>query len=284
VFEIGMSSEPSYACDAEFLKLFTRRADVDLALVSLELARDTQPGLDFRPTLEWLDARGQELSGAIARARTECDALALLVECLAERHGIFGNADCYERADSSFLNRAIETGRGLPITLSILYMAVADRVGIDLRGVSAPRHFLTRYESVGGTLFVDPFAHGRIISQRECMKWLCEVSGLGKSEVRPALKPARSRTIVIRMLNNLKALYARQQNWQAAWMVQHRLAALEPCSYQERRDLALISIRANRPGHAIDLLRSCLRTCPEEEKQSLELHLQEAGTQLCRWN
>jgi len=67
-------------------------------------------------------------------------------------------------------------------------------------------------------------------------------------------------------------------------MVQHRLTALAPCSYQERRDLALISIRANRPGHAVDLLRSCLRTCSTDEKPALERHLQEASSQLCRWN
>src|SRR6202162_1751982 len=189
-----MTAEPAYACDSEFLKLLTRRGDVDLTVVALELARDAYPGLDFRPVLDWVDDCAGQLSGSIARARCESESLRLLAECLAERHGIFGDDDCYEQPDSSYLHRVIETGRGLPITLSILYMAVADRVGIDLRGVSAPRHFLTRYESVGGTLFVDPFARGRIISQRECMKWLCEVSGLSKSEVRPALKPARSRT------------------------------------------------------------------------------------------
>jgi regulator of sirC expression with transglutaminase-like and TPR domain len=279
-----MTSEPTYACDAEFIKLFTRRADVDLTLVSLELARDFQPGLDFRPTLEWLDERGRELAGAVARARSDRESLDRLVECLAQRHGISGDEACYDRAESSFLNRVIETGRGLPITLSILYMAVAERIGIDLRGVSAPRHFLTRYESVEGTLFVDPFSRGRIISQRECLRWLCEISGLGKADVRTSLKPARARTVVIRMLNNLKAFYVRQEDWPSAWMVQHRLTALAPASYQERRDLALISIRANRPGHAIDLLRSCLRTCPFDEKPALELHLREANAQLCRWN
>jgi regulator of sirC expression with transglutaminase-like and TPR domain len=279
-----MTSEPTYACDAEFLKLFTRRADVDLTLVALELARDAQPNLDFRPTLEWLDARGRELAGAVARSKTDSEAVALLVKCLAERHGIYGDEASYDRADSSFLNRVVETGRGLPITLSILYMAVAERVGIDLRGVSAPRHFLTRYESVDGTVFIDPYARGRILSQRACVKWLAEISGLAKADVRSSLKPAASRTIVMRMLNNLKALYVKHENWHAAWMVQHRLTALAPASYQERRDLALISIRANRPGHAVDLLNSCLRTCPKKEKPALELHLREANSQLCRWN
>ena len=132
------------------------RPDVDLAVISLELARDAYPEMDFRPTLEWLEARAKELSGSVARARTESETLRLLGENLAEERGIFGDNDCFEKPDSSYLNRVIETGRGLPITLSILYMAVAQRVGIDLRGVSAPMHFLTRYEAVDGTLFVDP--------------------------------------------------------------------------------------------------------------------------------
>jgi regulator of sirC expression with transglutaminase-like and TPR domain len=279
-----MSTEPSYACDAEFLKLLTRRADVDLTIVSLELARDAYPKLEFQPTLDWLDARGRELSGEVARSRNDADALRHLVECLAVRHGIHGDSESYERAESSYLNTVIETGRGLPITLSTLYMAVGDRVGIDLRGVAAPRHFLTRYESVSGTLFVDPFARGLIRSQCECVKWVCGITGLKKSEARSTLKPVGARTIVIRMLNNLKALYLRHQNWSAAWMAQHRLTALQPCSYQERRDLGVISLKANRPGHAIDLLRSCLQNCPDDEKPGLERHLEEASSQLCRWN
>lgn len=279
-----MSCEPSFTCDAEFLKLVTRRADVDITLVALEIARDAYPDLDFRPTLQWIDDRADELSGPIARARVETDALRLLAECLAGRHGINGDVACYEQADSSYLHRIIESKRGLPILLSILYMAVARRVGLDLRGVSAPRHFLARYESVDGTLFVDAFGRGRVMTYSRCIKWLCEISGLNKPDIRASLKSVGPRTIATRLLNNLKALYAKQENWPAAWMVQHRLAALQPCSYQERRDLGLISLRANRPGQAIDLLRSCLRTCPQDEKPALERNLQQANSQLCRWN
>jgi regulator of sirC expression with transglutaminase-like and TPR domain len=279
-----MTAEPAYACDSEFLKLLTRRGDVDLTVVALELARDAYPGLDFRPVLDWLDDCAGQLSGAIARARCESESLRLLSECLAERRGIFGDDDCYECPDSSYLHRVIETGRGLPITLSLLYMAVADRVGIDLRGVSAPKHFLTRYESEAGTLFLDAFSRGRVLSRNECTKWLSKSVGLRRSDLRAALKPVGARPIVIRMLNNLKVLYARKSKWHNAWMVQHRLTALQPGSYQERRDLALISLHANRPGHALDLLRSCLRNCPASEKETLEHHLQEASSQICRWN
>src|SRR5579862_8742780 len=197
-----MPSDSAYTCDSEFLKLLTRRGDIDLTVLALELARDAYPDLDFRTVLDWVDNCASQLSGSIVRSPGEPESLQILAECLAERHGIYGDDDCYERADSSYLHRVIETGRGLPITLSVLYMAVAERVGIDLRGVSAPKHFLTRYESVEGTFFVDPFARGRLLSQGECIKWICGISGLNRSEVRASLKSVGPRTIVIRLLNN----------------------------------------------------------------------------------
>ncbi|MGE3315004.1 MAG: SirB1 family protein, partial [Planctomycetaceae bacterium] len=190
----------------------------------------------------------------------------------------------YEKPDSSFLNRIIETSSGLPIGLSILYMAVAERVRVDLRGVSAPRHFLLRYESAEGPLYIDAFSGGRVIDESECSGWISELSGLNGRKLAAALKPVDARTIVIRMLNNLKALYVRLDKWPAAWKVQHRLSKLLPASYDERRDLALIALRANRTGQAIDLLKSCLKTCAETEREVLQSHLDEAGGQLARWN
>lgn len=279
-----MASESDYTCDGEFLKLLTRRPDVDLTIAALELARDAYPGLDFRPTLAWIEARAEQLAGPVARARTELDALQEFGRVIAEEHGICGDRESYDRADSSYLNRVIETRRGIPITLSLLYMAVARRLGMDLKGVGAPMHFLTRYESVEGPLFIDAYAGGRILTPLQCKKWLHEISKLTGPALAAALKPAGPRAILLRMLNNLKALYLDQENWAAAWNVQHRLAVLAPASYKHRRDLALISLRANRPGHALDLLRSCLRTCPSDERELLQVHLHDASSQLSQWN
>lgn len=279
-----MPNEPDYNCDSEFLKLLTRRGDIDLTTVSLELARDAYPDLDFRPTWDWIEARAAELAGPVARAPSEDGALRELAECLAEQHGIYGNQEAYDRAESSYLHRVIETGRGIPISLSVLYMAVAQKVGIDLQGVCAPLHFLTRSESVRGPLFLDAFSHGRLLTPRECRDWLCRISRLPRRTVNSSLQAAGPRSIVIRMLNNLKAIYARQENWQAAWSVQHRLTALQPTSYEDRRDLAVISLHADQPGQAVDLLATCLRNCPCDERDMLEHHLQKAKGRLARWN
>ncbi|MCH7987569.1 MAG: transglutaminase family protein [Planctomycetes bacterium] len=279
-----MSLNNDYNCDTEFVKLMARQTDVDLTTAALELSRDVTPNLDFRETFSWIDDRANEISGCVACSKTERDALQELGRCIAERQGIYGEKDCYERPQSSYLDRVIETKRGIPIALSLLYMAVGDRIGIELKGVAAPAHFLVRYESVEGPLFLDPFFRGRIFTFSECSQWLRNLTGLPDQAIESALQPVGPRKIIIRILNNLKTVYGNQKNWAAARTVQHRLATLEPASYRQRKDLAVISLKANRPGEAIDLLQSCLRSCANDEKQTLESLLDQAHNQVVRWN
>lgn len=270
--------------DREFRKLLARRADVDLTAAALELARDAYPQLDFGEVFRWIDDRAGELSGPLAGARSEADALAELGRCIAGTHAITGSSESYDLADSSFLNRVIVQKTGLPISLSVLYMAVAERAGLTLAGVAAPTHFLTRFEAAEGPLFVDPFHAGKIRTLAECMNRVQAAADLSQEHALSVLEPVGPRVIIIRMLNNLKALYARQENWQPACVVQRRLSALEPASYGERRDLGLISLKADLPGQALKLLEACLGNSPDDEKSLLEQQIAECRKQLARWN
>ncbi len=78
---------------------------------------------------------------------------------------------------------------------------------------------------------------------------------------------------MIRMLNNLKALQVKQEKWDQAWHVQRRLAALHPGAYEQRRDLALIALKSNHPGTAVDLLENCLKSCTPQDRPILQGHL-----------
>lgn len=279
-----MISERDYSADVEFSKLLLRDSDVDLTVVALEIARDADPQLQFEPTLNWIAARAAELSGHAAGAWSEADSLRALSTMLSETYGLVGDEAAYQQAESSYLPEVIARKRGIPISLSILYMAVAKEIGIDLRGVAAPQHFLTRFDGVEGTYFVDPFVGGRIMDRDECLHFLHEITNMPESELKPCLKPADSRAIVIRMLNNLKVLHVKHEDWPAAWLVQERLVALKPACYEERRDLALIALKSERTQDAIDLLEDCLAECPEDQNAMLEQHLNEAKRQLARWN
>jgi regulator of sirC expression with transglutaminase-like and TPR domain len=279
-----MVAERDFSADVEFSKLLLRDRDVDLTLVSLEIARDANPALQFEETLNWIAACAEEFSGRAAGAWSESDALRALGALLAERHGLIGDEEAYQLAESSYLPEVIARKRGIPISLSILYMAVARAIGLDLRGVAAPQHFLTRFDGIEGTIFLDPFNGGRLMDRDECLHFLHEVTNMPESELKPCLKPVGTRAIVIRMLNNLKVLHAKNEDWPAAWRVQERLVALKPASFEERRDLAFVAMKSERTQDAIELLEDCLAECPSEQTELLEQHLDEAKRQLARWN
>ncbi len=279
-----MAFDANYPCDTEFSKLLARRSDVDLTVAALELARDAYPQLEFRETLLWIDELSDGLSAAIASAGTDRAALMLLSNGIARDCGITGDSESYGDPDNSYLHRVIQRKRGIPISLSVLYMAVAERIGLALQGVSAPAHFLTRLETAAGSIFLDPFCDGQLISYEEALSRVRCATGMSSLQSEPFLEPVGPREVIIRMLTNLKANYARLNNWHAAWVVQHRLALLNPVSYEEKRDLGFIALKADRPGEAIDLLEGCLKSCPQEDREPLTLHLQEAQRQLGRWN
>jgi regulator of sirC expression with transglutaminase-like and TPR domain len=279
-----MAFDSAYRSDGEFLKLLTRRPGVNLVAAALEIARDADRNLDAAAVERWIEDRAAEVRGPVARAESEAEALTELGRCIHGRHGLTGGCAAFETPDGSYLHKVIENKTGIPISLSVLYMAVAAKVGLELKGVAAPRHFLTRYESCDGPLFVDAYHGGRVLTLDECLKFLGGVTNLPSELITSCLEPASERAIMIRMLNNLKALYAERGEWAAAWHVQHRLVALQPAAYAERRDLALIAIKAGRPGCAIDLLECCLANGPEEERAELQSQLRAAQASLCRLN
>ena len=279
-----MRVEADFSADQEFTKLLARRADVDLTVAALELARDADPTLPFQETLDWIEIRAEEVSQNVAGAWSEEDAIRSIAAKISEEYGIFGDSDAYYKATSSYLPSVIQKKRGIPISLSVLYMAVAERVGLELRGVAAPLHFLARYEASDGPMFVDAFARGRIMYWDECVDWLTDITNLDSDQVTNYMHAVDVRSIITRMLNNLKLLHAREEHWQAAYAVQRRLTALQPGSYRERRDLGVISLKANRPGQAINVLKECLITCPDDETELLERQIEEASRELSHWN
>lgn len=273
-----------FSSDSEFMKLLERRQNIDLTLVSLEIARDAYPQLEFEPTLEWIRNRVRETSGPISRSSSEVDMVSELGACLFGQHGIRGHKDSYKTPDSTYLHKVIENRQGLPISLSLLYMAVAAPNGIILHGVAAPKHFLVRYESSQGPLFLDPYDHGRIFSFDRTVQRLQTMTNLDENATVASLEPASQRTIVTRMLNNLKALYTEKSVWDQAFKVQQRILSLHPSSYIELRDMGWFALKSSRPGKAIDFFRVCRPRAPEEEINLIDQYISQAERQLSQWN
>lgn len=272
----SMSTLQQFEKDEQFMRLVRRERDVDLVVAALEIARDAQPELDFEPTLRKLRSAVSEITRPVAMAGDEVSELNVLVEFLTDELNLHGTQENFDSADSSYLNCVLDTGRGIPISLSVIYMAVANELGIPLVGVSAPSHFLTQLQTDRGVLYVDAFRQGHIMDENECIQWLHELTELPVDEIRPTLKPTNERRIIVRMLSNLKAVFGSSNQWQSALRVQRRLTLLNPSSYREKRDLALLSLRAGRPGEAINQLEGCLAVCSPDERPLLQQSLKDA--------
>ncbi|MFY9255413.1 MAG: tetratricopeptide repeat protein [Fuerstiella sp.] len=279
-----MSLLQQFEKDEQFMRLVRRESDVDLVVAALEIARDFQPDLDFAPTQKKLRKAISELTRPIALAGDEVSELNLLVQYLSENLNLHGHHESFDSADCSYLNCVLETGRGIPISLSLIYMAIANELGIPLVGVAAPSHFLTQLQTDRGVMYVDAFRRGHIMDERECVQWLHELTELPVAEIRPTLKPTSDRKIIIRMLYNLKSVFGSEDQWSSAWKVQSRLALLNPGSYREKRDLALLTLRAGRAGEAVTQLESCIAVCSPEERPLLQQNLKEAFREVPRYN
>ena len=272
----SMSYSQLFEHDQQFMRLVRRETDVDLVTAALEIARDGQTDLMFEPTRVRLQRSVARLTHPVTQAGSDVEELKLLVRYMTEELNLRGDDDCFSEPDASYLNRVLETGRGIPISLSLIYLNIANELGIPLEPIAAPSHFLTRLQTDSGNLYVDAFDHGRIMDEAECLEWLHGITELPVAEIRRSFKPVDERTIMIRMLNNLKALFGNQEMWVSAWRVQCRLSMLIPGSYRERRDHAILTLRAGRPGEAMDLLQSCLNVCPVDERPVLNQHLSQA--------
>lgn len=255
------------------MRLVRRETDVDLVTAALEIARDGQSDLKFEPTRNRLQRSIARLTHPVTQAGSDVEELKLLICHMTEELNLRGDEDCYAEPETSYLNRVLETGRGIPISLSLVYLNVANELGIPLEPIAAPSHFLTRLQTDSGNLYIDAFDQGRIMEEQECLAWLHGITERPISELRRSLKRVDERTIMIRMLNNLKGLFGNREMWVSAWRVQCRLSMLVPGSYRERRDQAILTLRAGRPGEAMELLERCLSVCPVDERPVLSQHL-----------
>ena len=278
-----MFPDTEFARDTEFHKLLLRDNQIDLAVVALEIARDAQPDLDFGPTLNWLDEQASLCRGQVARSGPNLASLRHLCEHLGGNCGFHGAAVCYDSPESSYLPEVIRTRRGLPIALSLIYIAVAERLGLPLTGAATQGHFVCRFDGET-TMFVDPYGGGIISSRKDCLRRLAERTGLAAKELSPNLRTASPRKIVIRFLSNLKALFWKQEDWSRWLPVQRRLTALMPTSYVERRDLGVAALKAGKTSEAIELFRRCATSGPTDERSALLSLLREAENRHAEWN
>jgi regulator of sirC expression with transglutaminase-like and TPR domain len=166
--------------------------------------------------------------------------VAALNAYLFEEEGFHGNEEDYYDPRNSFLNDVLDRRTGIPITLSAVYIEVAQRAGIAADGVGLPGHFIVKVRTGGGDVLVDPYHRGRCLSEEDCQERLDRIYG-GRLRVDAAmLAPCGRKSIVARMLRNLKAVYLKAGEQERALRILDLLLRVNPHSGEDVRDRGLL--------------------------------------------
>ncbi|HPW84393.1 MAG TPA: tetratricopeptide repeat protein [Rhodoferax sp.] len=239
-----------------FASLVQSDADFALFEAAVSLAQDEYPDLDIQSVLDDVD---QLLSRV--RRRLPADAgplqkLRVLNQFFFKDLGFGGNVNNYYDPENSYLNALLRTRRGIPISLGVLWMELAQGLGLSVRGVGFPGHFLVKVHLPMGQAVLDPMT-GHSLSREELAERLDPYrrrNGLVDEFDVPLglyLQTAPPREIIGRMLRNLKEIYRTQEDWERMLAVQERLVVLMPESWPEYRDRGLAHAELGHTDQAV---------------------------------
>jgi regulator of sirC expression with transglutaminase-like and TPR domain len=253
---------------ARFVELIAR-PEIPLAEASLALAEEEYPDIDAPRYVATLDGLAELVRRKLSPFNRGPAALLKAIRAvLFEDGGFRGNADDYYDPRNSYLNEVLDRRLGIPISLSVVYIEVARRSGLDVQGVAFPGHFLVKHASARGDLLIDPFHGGEVLSAEDAEKRLSEMSG-GRVRFDPKfLDGAGTREILARMLHNLKRIYVEKEDDVRTLWVIDRLLLLAPDNIEERRDRGLVSARLGGHAAAVKDLIAYLEAQPEAEDAS----------------
>lgn len=239
------------------LLLEEEEESIDLARAALAVARLGRADLREEPFLARLDELGAAAREAVGAAREPRWVAAALNRVLFEDEGFRPNALEFDDASNSYLDRVLERGTGIPISLSVVYMEVAARAGVSCEGVGLPFHFIVRlFGPEERSVLVDPYHQGRILEVDDCVRIVDDLSG-GTVEFQPGfLRGVTKRQVVARLLTNLKVCHWRNRRLEEALAVEDMILAVRAEDPRELRDRGRLRLWTGRyPGAVEDLER-----------------------------
>ncbi len=244
---------------------------IRLDCAALHLARDAHPALNARRYLALLD----DLAGNVAALRPGLDATSryrALWQVLVEQYGLSGNERDYYHPDNSYLNRVLDTRRGIPVSLSLVWLEVARRLKWPAGGVALPGHFVIRLDDPERLVLVDPFHRGRTLSLADCRS-LVEQGYDGKVPfTRECLKPVSTRNILLRLLSNLRNIYLSLNDLPRVAEILLRMSAVDPANGRYLQDLAAVCCRRGDVRGACAHLKRYLHRLPNGRDSKLVRH------------
>ena len=239
---------------------------IDLGRAALAIALFDYPQLDIAAYLNRIDGLAIEVTRYCQGSPSGQKALDALNTVLFEQHGFRGNRKDYYDPKNSFLHEVLDRRIGIPITLSVLYIEVGQRVGLAIDGVGFPGHFLVKYGGHPGVeIVIDPFQGGQIRSREDLSVMLGNTYGSAVKLQDGFLRAAGKREILRRMLGNLRGIYAKANDLVRLLSILDLSLILDPGSSERFRERAGVYLRLECFSQAREDFETYLRLAPEAE-------------------
>jgi regulator of sirC expression with transglutaminase-like and TPR domain len=238
-----------------FAHLLARTEDkLEVEHLALLLAEPEHPGLDIQAYLNKLSVMGElaRIKLKSCRGSASADRIVPILRLLYGELGYRGNVTDFYDPQNSFLNHVIDHRTGNPLSLAVVLLAVCRRAGVTAEGISFPGHFLVRVAKASGEMAtIDPF-DGRIVSPSALHSIYESATGDPGDIDEQFLAPASRRQIVLRMLNNLRAIYELRGDQDRLRFVLERMALLNPSEEVRRRLDSVVQAVALAPRLSIN--------------------------------
>lgn len=221
-----------------------RRKDEDIKLLdaALLIAGDEYPDLEPAYYTALCEQWRKQVSPQIERAGSQVEALQALNRFLYEEQGLAGNDEDFYDPRNNYINQVMERRLGIPITLGLLQIDLASRLGLGIEGIAFPGHFLIRMPVQGGLMVLDPFQRGRSLDvgelRQRAQPHMAPDQDLGDQQLFKLLDPASHRSILTRMLRNLRSVYLEKKDLERALRCADRLLTIDPTQAMEYRERA----------------------------------------------
>ncbi|MES2956537.1 MAG: tetratricopeptide repeat protein [Pseudomonadota bacterium] len=253
-----------------FAALVADDRQFSLLEAAIAVAQDDEPSLDVQSVLSQVDALAARLKQRLAADAGAMHRLRCLNRYFFEELGFAGNVNDYYDPRNSHLQHVLATRRGIPITLALLFIEIAQQVGLDARPVSFPGHFLVKLKMPQGEVIIDPVT-GQSLSRDALDERLAPYrhrQGLVGDFEAPLglfLQSAGERDVLARLLRNLKEIHRSAEDWPRLLAVQQRLVLLLPQAWEEWRDRGLVRAELGEHQAAADDLQMYLDRRPDAD-------------------
>ena len=245
--------------------LLRQSSELDLAAAALYIAQEEYPTLEIEAYLNALETMAAEVEERLPAEPYPLKILQTINRYLYEDLGFVGNTQHYYDPRNSFLNDVIDQRTGIPITLALVYIEIARRIGFPMVGINFPGHFLIRPDRDDMSLYVDPFYQGELLFEQDCRDRLVQVFE-HPVELRPEFFSIISpQQYLVRMLTNLKQIYLNENQLEKCLGASEQILLVDPTYYSELRDRGILYYHVGRWAEAQQDLQEYLCQHPSPE-------------------